>query len=363
MMTALRLVPVPDDDELVLTPEEAETFHQYLDEISYYEDGSLWIGQSSFAAAEVLKTLEPNAYRVMYSTFLNERQDQVISQVTSGFPSPIAYCFHMFNNVADTENQRLMHLRDSWEATIRLLHAIVIAEARDRKISFASTKDFCFSNVISDSVDRLIRNIEAVLGTVSDQGIDFDSSQLFGKEIGSQLRTLNRVRNGFSHSQAKSELQASNLIQSSLDELIPLFESLEGLSEITLMRVIRLENLSLRSEIHTGYSQVPSRRNIPVTSEGITAAYSHCPSYFLDSHMLIHWNDRFYCLAPLVHFRPTATGNSTQICLYKTQNNGAGNKRLVFDIVGEGMDTELERSLFTDHLNEIRMLFGAGQES
>jgi hypothetical protein len=346
-----------------LNEREEEAFHLYLDETATLDASSFYVAGTPFRAAEVLKSLDPAAYIEALTLYRNVRLEQIPDKVLASFPGPIAYCFHMFSRFADTENMRLMHLRDAWEAVIRFIHALVLGEARVRTLDLTGVDGFKFKDVLSDSVDRLIQNIESMVKVSDATGLGLGTATLLGGTSSDQLRTSNRIRNGFSHSQALTEVKAGELIAESLSEFLPLLAGLEDLSQLTLMRVLALRGMDLQGEIYTGYSLVPSRQRILVGPDAVSLAYSRQPPYFQPGHMLAHWNDEFYCLAPFVHFRESSTGHSAQICLLRRSRESRGARKLIYDVMGESEDFEVDREHLQEHLNDVRALFSAGAEN
>lgn len=367
-MTALRLMRTESDDdpadELQLTPEEAEAFNQYLDDNSSFESGVLAVGQAGFRASEILQNLDYNAYRVAYSAFLNARQEETVSLVTGSFPSPIAYWFHMFNFAFDSELHRFLYLRDTWEAVIRFVHALLLAELRLKRMSLRSisSRSFSVDGLFSDSMHKLIQNISHIINYAHGQCIPLQVATLLGSDFELQVKNLNRLRNSFSHDQTPPELQARQMSQESLEMLMPVFQSLSPISEMTLLRFLRLDDLDVVCEPFVGPTAAPMRQSIRVTLDVINEAYGQEPPYLRPAHMLVYWDGHFYCLAPFIHCRQTASRHGTQICLFKKVQKRQDLRVFEYEVLGESDKFDIADTEFTDHLSSLHLLFSPAED-
>lgn len=346
----------------ILTKSEEDAFRQYLADNCSFENGLLIIGDAVFDAFDILKEMDPQAFANSLVAFRDERLGQLARLVTEAFPGPIAYCFHMYVNGADNEHQRLQFLRDSWEALARFVHALVVSEARHRKMDLQKS-GISFSDLFSDRIAQILDNIEAILTYAAEEGEDLVSFRVLGPSFVEKLRRLNHLRNGFSHSNTLSAQQTSDLIDDSIEEFIPLLWSLEELRDTHLLRVISMDGNSLRLERYVGYAQVRRTGSMIVSNETMLEAFAQPIPFFRSDHLLVSRDDQFFCLSLFIHFRTDSSGHHTRILLLKKRMTVEEEPRFVFDVIGESQEISIARAQFSLHVNDLRACFGLGAEN
>ena len=124
----------------------------------------------------MLFSLSQDTYSVTFADFQQQHQDELKQSIFDEFPSPIAHYYYRFENGYESELQRLHFLRDTWEATIDILHAATVAECRYRSVPMASP--IAFSHLLSDSVAQRLLNIERIITYFSSQSIALNISKM-----------------------------------------------------------------------------------------------------------------------------------------------------------------------------------------
>lgn len=341
------------------TPEE-EAFDQFLDDQSSLINGVLDVAGMSFRASYILRSLDPEAYKEALLLYQNDQSERILQNAIDSFVSPIAYYLYMFEHGWDNAHQRLLFLRDAWEATIRIIHALVISEARLCRLDL-SQAGFKFSDLLSDKINTLIYNIEKILLSAEAQGHELAVAKLLGVGFSEQLRNLNRLRNDFSHAQAKSELQIATTIDESLGEMVSMLACIDAMRDVVLMRCRALEGAMLRREVFMGPGLTRRVNSVEISRDNIVRSYQSELPYFSPGHILAHMQDTFVCLAPFVHYWMSDNGHTTKIGLLK-QSKSDGERLLVFELIGDGTGVNVPRAEFAIHLTEIRSLFGLGPD-
>lgn len=212
----------------------------------------------------VLFSLSQDTYQAAFDDFRRQREDNLKELVFDEFPSPIAHYFYRFENGYENELQRLHFMRDSWEATADVLHAIAAAECRFRKISLVDP--IKFSDLLTDSVGQRLLNIERIISQAKAQGVDLQICEIVSLSTLQTMRDLNQSRNGFSHSAAQSEAQARTWISECYEDVISILDDLRALSDVKVLRYLgQSDNRTLRCEVFRGHSFTKTINSLAVS--------------------------------------------------------------------------------------------------
>ena len=117
-------------DDLIF--EEHEDFNQYLDET----ENEVIIASVPFRPSKVLFILEKETYRIALTDFEDQQAEELKQLAFYTLPDCIAYHYWQFHRGPNSNNpiERFVHLKDSWEAVIFTLNALVWGEVRANAI-------------------------------------------------------------------------------------------------------------------------------------------------------------------------------------------------------------------------------------
>jgi hypothetical protein len=301
----------------------------------------------------VLHSLSRDTYQAAFADFQQQREEEIKQTVFDEFPSPIAHYFYRFENGYESELQRLHLLRDTWEATVDILHAAILAECRFRQIPL--TDPVSFSQLFSDSVAQRLLNIERIADHANKQGIALGISQIVKIATLEAMREFNQTRNGFSHSAAQSEVQARTWISQCYEDVIGILDDLQGLADVNVFRYIgQVENSIIRCEVFRGHSFTKTLRNIALTKDQVRDSQR----YFQQGQILISCGGCVFGLRPLLYYPEDTTGNTTKLCMFRKTRGDPSNRRVEYEVAGEAARWEEDRAVFNNEIDELRQLFG-----
>ena len=185
-----------------------------------------------------------------YLDYCSEKRDEFKSTIWNEFPMPIAYSFYRAEHGYENYNQRLDFLKDTWESLVAFIFAMVIGEYRCLGLSMEGT-NIKMSHVLSDSLSAKLLVAEQLLQKSKDDKYKLESSKIIPLDVIGNIRTLNQVRNGFSHQAAKSETQAASIFSDHFDEVFDILQKLQGLKDVTLMRFFYAGSDALKPRFET----------------------------------------------------------------------------------------------------------------
>jgi len=307
--------------------------------------GMVELGSEIIHPADILDALRADAARRGRDDASTSFRTELEEKVCERFPSPIAVPFNAFLHGSLDPLKRLLHLRDSWEGLIHLLSALALSECASTgspingfkvRTSEASAAVPCkLKDLRTDSLALRIGLMEAVLVRCSELSIELELSKLIPAGLLSEIRRLNTIRNGFSHEGAKSESQATLLIE----EAYPLFrEVLVDLSELGEIELFRLRQIKpgtppvAEVELLTGHAQ--SKRVRPLSLEGATGAIAlgAAPVDGID-RVLAKLGPKIIDLSPYFYAFDDSTGHRTRVAFFKSKKDGKWN----LEVVGESV--------------------------
>jgi hypothetical protein len=332
-------------------------FNQWLDESYEDEYGPLEIFSYEPRACEVLFQMSPTTYAASFSDFQTKYEENLKRTVTEDFPSPIAHYYYRFENGYESQLQRLYFLRDTWEATIDILHALAVGEIRFRSISLADPVEF--SHLLSDRVADRLLNIERIVMAASAVGVNLSVGKVAPPPVLEKMRELNKTRNGFSHSAAQSEAQASMWVAECSEDMIGILDDIRDLENCAFLRYLgQTDGFTLRCETFKGHSFTRTIQSIPLTPEQVRKSQR----YFQQGQVLAFFDASLYSVRPLIYFHEDPTGNMTKPCAFRKTHGEVPNRKIEFAIVGDAVSMEENRSIFQTEMDELRALFGLGAD-
>jgi hypothetical protein len=200
--------------------------------------------------------------------------------------------------------------------------------------------------------------INQVLTTAQESDINLRCHSLITEELIEQIRELNRVRNGFSHSAALSDQQSSELFVQCLPDVLSILKEIDSFEDVTLMRYAGSgENFHIiRCEIFRGSRLVREFEEITIDDQELSMS-----GRFLNRRaVLVKNQDRIYSLSPFVHFQEDEAGHQTKICFYKRASNNPDLEnpppQYEFEVIGTSQSIYVERAEFEEAMEELREL-------
>jgi hypothetical protein len=332
-------------------------FNDWLDEQYAEQHGDLALFGFEPRPSYVLHQLNFSTYETVLADFLSDREEQIRQAVLDGYPAPIAYYYYRFEYGSESELQRLLFLRDTWEAIIDILHALAVGECRFRQLMLREPLRFRY--LLSDSIAERLLNIERVIHHATGQGIGLAISSVVTIPVLRTMRELNRSRNAFSHSAAQSEAQARAWVGECYQDVIDVLDELQGLADISIVRYLGQDDaMTLRCEFFRGHALTRTIRTVSLSGDQVRASQR----YFHQGEILVSMQDCVFSLRPLIYFREDPSGHTTKLCVFrKTEGDGAA-RRLQYEIVGEATRWDQARTSFKTELDELRALFGLGPD-
>lgn len=355
------------------TPDAAQAaeFDAWLDNTF----GDIDIMGVPYKHSEALLKTDPDRYKDSLLSFVREGEaalpqpaltsitspapadpvEMMRSVVKEEFPTPVALTFKRFESGTQERVQKLILLRDVWESLIFLLFGLLIGEFRCSGGSFASTKlrrDIFFS----DKIDARLTIMEKVL-EISGGGTkpSLACANFITRTVITTLQSLNDKRNDFSHRGGESAKQ----IQERIENYTPIVYDL--LSEVVSLRTVRLlvfthsENVvRLHHQIFRGHNTDRAYSWVDMPSDKVS---DFLPLLMTNNRVLayIEGEGRMFSVAPFIHFADDDTGHHTRLCFFKSEGKTSrGNKgKLVFEIVGEALDEEVDESFFQIEIDDL----------
>lgn len=358
------------DQELIKYDENPD-FNQDIDE-QYGIDGNfIEIAGSRMRPSEILFKVDPVAYHAALVEFRQGEVEDFKDFVFSKFPTPIAFNFERFERGYENQQQRLFLLRDTWESIIFLLFALMIGEYRSRGLEMTGTR-IKSKQILSDSLSEKLSIIEQLIKLAIDKNHDLVCLNFISTNVVEKLRELNRVRNEFSHSSAKTDAQCRQLIETYEPDVLSVLRAIKEISNVVLIRYVSSNEgnaLLFRHEDFKGSSLNRTFSSARIAPDKFSQVYS----YLNDKNILAICGDDIYCLSPFLHFKTDGSGNHTRLCFYKKKKGEDTSIQLLYEVLdGSGeiemQESDLNKSDFLAAVNSIRALLpdlstGSGGDS
>jgi hypothetical protein len=333
------------------------SFNDWLDNQHIDACGPLTILGFQPRPSEVLFRLSPDTYEAAFADFQADVQERLNELVFYDFPTPIAHYYYRFHQGYENDLQRLHFLRDTWEATIDVLHAIALGECRLLGVRLADP--MAFKHVLSDSVADRLLNVERALKLAQDQGHGTLVNGIVTTALLDEMRELNRTRNAFSHSAAQSELQAREWIQECQGDLLSVLDDLRGLATIPILRYVgQPDAMTVRGEVFRGHALTRTISPFPLSADQARDSIR----FLRQNELLCFSGTRLFSVRPLMHSIEVDSGHRSSLCAYRKARGDPPNRRLEYEVTGDATRREEDRALFKVELDELRALFGLGPD-
>jgi len=334
-------------------------YNQWLDEQYTERSGPLEILSYQPRPSFVLYSLSQDTYQAAFADFQLQWQEQLKQSVFEDFPSPIAHYFYRFEKGYENDLQRLLLLRDTWEATIDVLHAFAVSECSFLRLTLPSPMKL--SHLLTDSVAQRLWNLEHILNYARSNNVVLGALQIIPFAILDTMRNLNRSRNALSHGAAQSELQAQAWIGECYEDVVDILDALRALSGVEIVRYLgQVDGTTLRCEVFRGHGFTRTIRNVQLSTAQVAASQR----YFHQGQMLACFNGTIFGVRPFIHYREDSSGHTTKLCMFRKTWGGddVSKRRIEHVVVGDSSSYEEDRQVFKIELDQLRGLFGSGAD-
>ena len=299
--------------------EEHEDFNQYLDET----ENEVIVTRVSFRASEVLFTLSKETYRIALTDFQDQQTEELKQFGFNVLPDCIAYHYWQSQRGPNSNNQieKFLHLKDSWEAVIFTLNALVWGEVRAKTIdlkaadvyhSGTANQRFNSNVLMSDALKQILENIKAVINYSTANGLNLKCGDNITIELIDTLYELQNNRNHFSHTATPTREQA----EEELKIVLPLFKTvLKNLRFFEDVSILRFDSFTTKCRFQTFKAHSLNREfddNIEIQTTQQAYVMTN-PGEVI----FAKWDDDVFSLSPFMHYKHDGTGHETYLSVYK----------------------------------------------
>jgi hypothetical protein len=313
-------------DELQYDDQCCRRFNESLD-----EEGEVIIANIPFQRSRILFELAEGTYKDAYNEFLEKEFEDLKQTVFDYYPACIAYNYRLSERGegANDPVRKLLHLKDTWESVVFVLHALIMGEVRYKAIDLKTAQyfvsldpngtpryaNFNTDKILSDALKQKIQNIKGLIRHSKCSSLGFKFEEI-DESLCDDLLSLQDIRNDISHHTAPTKEQA----ESELLQVLPLFrEMLTKARFLENCKILRFESLSstCRCETFNGHSL-----NREYENPTINEAQRNYIVGLGQEHLFVDWESECFSLSPFLHFVRDATGHESYLCFYKGKKQG-----------------------------------------
>lgn len=305
---------------------KCQRFNEWLD-----EQGEIPIAGVSFLPSRILFEMDVVAYEEAWSEYQEQAYEDLKDTIYNQYPSCIAYNFRLSEKGEGASDpvRKLLHLKDTWESIVFVLHALVWGEIRHKSIdlkavqvfvSFGPTGDPVYGNfntprLISDALKTKTQNIKAVIKHAQDDGLGL-KCEAISITVLDKLLELQDIRNDISHHTAPTREEA----EAELMTVVPLFKEMLVLTEfLASCKILRFDSYAAKCKCEEFNGHALNKE----FDEFIFVA-PHL-GYVLalgQENIFVKWDDELFSLSPFLHFEKDGVGRETYLSLYKSKKHG-----------------------------------------
>jgi hypothetical protein len=306
--------------------DECKQFNDSLD-----EEGSVVIASIPFQRSRILFELANTTYFEAYYEFKDQEFQELKQTCFETYPACIAYNFRLSERGegANDPVRKLLHLKDSWEAIIFVLYALVMGEVRFRNLDMKTAQilisqgtagnpiysNFNTDRVLSDAIKQKIQNIKAIILHCKNNHLGFKCEEIDDTLL-DDLLFLQDIRNDISHHTAPTREQA----EAELAKVIPLFQKMLSKTKfLERCNILRFDSYSssCRCESFNGHSLNREYGNYLFHDSQRTIVLS-----LGQEQLFVNWDEECFSLSPFLHFDRDNSGHESYLCFYKRNKNG-----------------------------------------
>ncbi len=303
---------------------EDERYKRFNDSLD--EEGVIEIAGISFQRSRILYELATNTYKDAFNQFQNDEFQELKQTIFDEYPACIAYNFRLSEKGEGATDpvRKLLHLKDSWEAIVFVLYALVMGEVRHKMVDMKTAQlllafgvsgnpiyaSFNVDRILSDAIKQKIQNMKAIIQHSQTNSLGFKSQEIDVPLLDDLLK-LQDIRNNISHRAAPTREQA----EAELTQIIPLFQEM-------LTKTRFLENCHiLRFESFTSKCRCESFNGHSLNREFDNYAFADSQRNYVlglgQEQLFVKWDRECFSLSPFLHFDNDTTGRDSYVCFYK----------------------------------------------
>ena len=313
-----------------------------------------------YKASKVLYSVDYAAYLDAIQDYKQRNENSKKDSVFNDYPQPIAYYYHQSEKGYSNNNHRLQLLRSTWEAIVYTLYAIVMGESRSKNFPLQNiatldsngNPDLSFGDYFSDRLAQRLLIIERILKYGIDNHVPLLSSEIIPLPVIQKIRRLNQERNGFMHTAALSEEQASLRHLELTPDVLEVLSDLRELASLDILHYVGNEGSATTLKCEMFKSFTLARQNSPLIN--ITSGQLSTVANELNyQNILAYYQGCIFSITPFFYFKSEANGNITNLCYCKRRHSST---RYEFEIVTRSEAYEVDGTAFQDRVNELRGL-------
>lgn len=303
------------------------------------------VGPELFHPADILDALRPDAARRGRDEAASQIRADLEDAVCERFPAPVAVPFHAFIEGPRSPIKRMHRLRDTWEALIRLLAALALAECTAcrpmiTRLVVRDGKNQPFRpcrkrDLRTDRLATRIGLIEGILQRANALNVGLEVAKLLPDGALTEIARLNSIRNGFSHESVKSDKQAEAIISDAypvLREVLLDLNALEGVQLIRVKAIMPSQPPNAEVERLFGHAQSQRVHVMPMDEEMTPVVLAASAVDDMD-RILARVGSHVLDLSPFYYAVDDETGHRTRIAVFKTHGDGMWSMEYVGDSV------------------------------
>ncbi len=303
-----------------------QRFNESLD-----EEGEITIADISFQRSRILYELAYESYRDAYNEYTDQEFEDLQQTVYNSYPACIAYNFRLSEKGEGATDpvRKLLHLKDSWEAIVFVLYALVMGEVRFKNADLRGAQVFAhhdtagnpvYANfntdkILSDAIKQKIQNIKGIIQYCKGSNLGFRCGTIDDALLDNLLQ-LQDIRNDISHHTAPTREQAD----AELKLVVPLFrQMLVKTRFLEDCKILRFENYTAKCRCE-GFNGHSLNREF-----GDYTLSDPQRDYILglgQQQLFVLWDDECFGLSLFLHFERDGTGHESYICFYKAKREG-----------------------------------------
>lgn len=303
-------------------------FNQSIDD----EVGEINILGESFAPSYVLFELAQETYRIATTEYYEQAFEELKQVIFNYFPACIAFNYRLSERGEGATDpvRKLLHLKDTWEAIIFVLYALVMGEVRYRATPLTAIQAISGTNpttgqpqfenlnsnrIMSDALKKKIQNMRAIIQFSKTNGHGFKLEEI-DETLLDDLEQLQDIRNDISHTAAPTREQAER----ELSLVIPIFQQMLTKTRfLENCRILRFDTFSsnCRCEIFNGHSLNREYDDFAFDSSQLSYVIG-----LTQDQIFVQWDTECFSLSPFLHFERDTTGHESYVCFYKRRKDG-----------------------------------------
>jgi hypothetical protein len=312
--------------------------------------------------AEALEKCRPDQYQIALTEYARREGEAALENACDTFPAPVAIALYRALNSASNEHERLMHFRDTAEALILVLLAVVVGECRRKGVKLKGVmfpnpsgrpEELTAKKLLSDSVAHRLAMLDGMLSSLTGQVTLVCIGRIPADAV-RRLSDFKDIRNDFSHYQTMSEPEAALVCQDLREQLADAMLAFEWLAETELVifdRAVTGRPNAAKFEVHNGNSQNKAYKERDLAP----AALGKCLGLTTGQldRPLFHCGGDVFEATPYLHSALTTKGHRRHVWLLKRCRGGD----LEFEVAGEREVSTVPDSAATVELKVLEELF------